>query len=433
MFHRSLRASAHASRQLQLLTALSLCGAMAACGGSGSGSPGSGGSGGAGHGGASGAGQAGTGGSGTGTGGAAAGTGGTAGNVGPTGTAGSSTGGSAGTAGGGRGGANAGGRGGSSAGGRGGAAGAGTAGGTGAYRFPASSTIYQDISGAAVDSESTMIMNALQTSGWGSGLGIDVSFTILTADTSVARRPFVNGGDDPDCDTAPVPLPPGGNVEGNPDYHCADGGDCHLLVYQGTRLYELYAADVTSGGTTGGTFSGSCLVVWDLTRDYWQPAAPPNFSRGDHCNGADAADLPMTALILTPTDVTSGELTHALRFTIPNAHIRRSVYVHPATHIGGPTGGADQLPYGARLRLKSTYDVSQLSSEAARVIARGLQKYGMILSDGGNLYVSATVDVSDVVSTSSLRSIKATDFEMVDGGTRINWSDYQCQRTVVSN
>ncbi len=309
----------------------------------------------------------------------------------------------------------------------------GTGGAQGSYRFPAGSTIYQDVSGAAVDSESTTILQALQTSGWGSGLGIDVSITILTADASVPRRTFVNDGDDPDCDSAPVPLPAGGNIEGNDNYHCADGGDCHLLVYQGTRLYELYQADVTTGGATGGTFSGSCLVVWDLTRDYWQPVASPNFSRGDHCNGADAADLPMTALTLTAADVTSGELTHALRFTIPNAHIRKGVYVHPATHIGGPTGGADQIPYGARLRLKASYDVNQLSSAAARVIARGLQKYGMIMSDGGNLYITATTDVADVVSTGSLRLLKATDFEMVDGGPRINWSDYQCHRTVVSN
>lgn len=66
----------------------------------------------------------------------------------------------------------------------------------------------------------------------GSGLGIDVSFTVLTADASVARRPFTSRGDQPDCDTAPIPLPLGGNIEGNSDYHCADGGDCHLLVYQ---------------------------------------------------------------------------------------------------------------------------------------------------------------------------------------------------------
>jgi serine/threonine-protein kinase len=304
----------------------------------------------------------------------------------------------------------------------------------GPYRFPASSTIYQDISGAAVDAESTAIMGALDASGWGSGLGIDVSFTILTADASVARRTFTSSGDEPDCDTAPIPLPSGGNIEGNPNYHCADGGDCHLLVYQGTRLYELYQADVSTGSATGGTFTGSCEVVWDLTHDYWQPMAPPTFSRGDHCNGADAADIPMAALILTSSDVTSGEITHALRFTMPNSLIQKSVYVHPATHIGGPTGvGPTFLPYGARLRLRGDYDLSKLPSDAARTVARALQKYGMFMADGGNLFVSATVGVENVVATSALRSLKATDFQMVDGGSRYTWSDYRCQRTPVTN
>jgi len=202
----------------------------------------------------------------------------------------------------------------------------------GAGPFPSTSTFYQDISQAPVDSESSTIMAALDKSGW--ALGIDVSFTILTADPSLARTSFQNGGDDPDCDTSPVPLPSGGNIESSTDYTCQDGGDCHLLVYQGQRLYEGYQADFPQGkkGSIG------CLVVWDLTRDYWQPKAPPGFSRGDHCNGADAADLPMAPLILTKNDITSGELKHALRFTIPNGKIRASVYVHPATHIGGPSG-----------------------------------------------------------------------------------------------
>jgi serine/threonine-protein kinase len=229
-----------------------------------------------------------------------------------------------------------------------------------------------------------------------------------------------------------VPLPPGGNVEGWSDYHCADGSDCHLLVYQGTRLYELYQADVTTGLPTTGVFSGSCLVVWDLTHDYWQPAAPPNFSRGDHCNGADAADMPMAPLILTADDVRSGQITHAFRFTIHNQNIQKSVYVHPATHIGGPTGGTDQLPYGSRLRLRGDYPISSLSAQG-QIVAKALQTYGMFLTDGGNLFISATTDVADVMSTGALRGLKATDFEMVDGGTRYNWGDYQCTRTVVSN
>jgi serine/threonine-protein kinase len=345
--------------------------------------------------------------------------------------AGAGSGGQAGKGSGGAGGSG-GGRGGS--GGGAGGTGAGGSAQAGACVFPASSTICQDISGAAVDSQSSAILSALDASGWGSGLGIDVSFTILTADASVARRAFTSTGDEPDCDTAPIPVPAGGNIEGNPDYHCADGGDCHLLVYQGTRLYELYQADITGGLATGGTFKGSCEVVWDLTHDYWQPMSPPTFGRGDHCNGADAADLPMAALVLTSADVTSGQINHAFRFTISNSLMQKGVYVHPATHIGSPSGtGPTFLPYGARLRLRGDYDLTKLPSDAARTVARALQKYGMFLADGGNLFLSAEVGVQNVISTSALRGLKATDFEMVDGGPRYTWSDYQCQRTPVTN
>ena len=55
----------------------------------------------------------------------------------------------------------------------------------------------------------------------------------------------------PDCDLAPVPVPSGGKTEGADNYAC-DGGDCHLIVYQGTRLYELYQADIIGGAATGG-------------------------------------------------------------------------------------------------------------------------------------------------------------------------------------
>jgi len=160
--------------------------------------------------------------------------------------------------------------------------------------------------------------------------------------------------------------------------------------------------------------------------------APPSFSRGDGCNGADAADMPMSPLILTSADVTSGQIKHAFRFTMPNANIRASVYVHPATHIGGPTGGNDQLPYGARLRLRGDVNISGLSA-AGQTVARALQTYGMFLTDGGHLFISAASDVGDVVSTSVLRGFKATDFEMIDGGTRYNWHDQTCTRTVITN
>jgi serine/threonine-protein kinase len=320
-----------------------------------------------------------------------------------------------------------------------GSGGSGTAGQQpGSGKLVDGAIFYQDVHGAALDAESSTLISALQSMGWGDAghrttLGIDFSFEINQADTSVARRAFTQPADAlPDCDTAPVPLVPGGKTEGAGDYACS-GGDCHLLVYQGTRLYELYQADVTGGQATGGTFTGTCLVVWDLTKDYWKPAAPPNFSRGDHCNGADAGDMPIAPLLLTADEISAGEIPHALRFTISNNRIRAGVYVHPATHIGGPSGGSNTLPYGSRLRLRSDYPLASLPNDAARTVARALQTYGMFLADGGNIYISATTGAADAIGGSALTALTPSDFEMIEGGDRIPWSGYQCTRTPISD
>jgi serine/threonine-protein kinase len=337
-----------------------------------------------------------------------------------------------------RAGAGAGGVGGSSAAGS-GAAGSGAAGQQpGSGKLVDGAVFYQDIHAAALDSESATLIAALQKIGWGdagrrTALGIDFSFEINQADPSVARRPFTQPSDAlPDCDTAPVPLPPGGKTEGASDYACS-GGDCHLLVYQGTRLYELYQSDVTGGQATGGTFTGTCLVIWDLTRDYWKPAAPPNFSRGDHCNGADAGDMPIAPLLLTADEIKAGEVRHAVRFTISNNRIRAGVYLHPATHIGGPSGGSDMLPYGSRLRLRADYPLASLPNDAARTVARALQTYGMYLADGGNIFISATTGAADAISGSALSALMPSDFEMLEGGDRIPWSGFDCTRTPISD
>jgi serine/threonine-protein kinase len=323
-----------------------------------------------------------------------------------------------------------------------GAAGAGTAGAgtgqTGMVPFPSDSPFYQDISKASVDGQSTLILSALNKIGWGDApnrtdLGIDFSFNINLADATVARRAFIQTPSfySPDCDTAPVPLPAGGRGEGVNNYTCI-GGDCHLFVYQGTRLYELYQSNITGGLAAGGVFNATCLVVWDLTRNYWLPASPPNFSRGEGCTGADAADLPMAPLVLTKQDLVSGNVKHALRFTIDNNRIAAMVYVHPATHLGGPTGGPDTLPYGARLRLRADYPLASLPNDNARIVAKGLQTYGMYLADGGNIYISATTDASDLINNAILSKLTPSDFEMIDGGTRIDATTQDCKHVPIT-
>ncbi|HEY2743114.1 MAG TPA: hypothetical protein VGL86_00765 [Polyangia bacterium] len=169
-------------------------------------------------------------------------------------------------------------------------------------------------------------------------------------------------------------------------------------------------------------------------QDYWANPATvgATFSRGDGCNGADAADLPMATLILKTSEIQAGVVNHAMRFTIPNDRIRADVYLHPSTHLGGPTGGATTLPYGARIRLKSSFDESTLPSDAARTVAAALKKYGMFVADGGNPYISATDDIASVLAPTAIGSMQPSDFEMVDGGTRINFHQQDCTRTPIT-
>jgi len=308
----------------------------------------------------------------------------------------------------------------------------GSDGGSSSTDFPSSAIFYQDISNAPVDSNWNTIYQDALASGWGNNFQLDPSFNVNYADSSVTpRQPTQDPGAEPDCDDAPVPVPPGGKIEGENDYECTSGGDCHMLIYQGSRLYELYQGSITGGQSTGGTFTSSCEVVWDLTKDYWQPGTP--YSRGDGCNGADAADMPIAPLLLKKDEIAAHQIDHAMRFTIANSKIDNTYYVHPATHLGGSGTPNQTIPYGARFRLKASFDVSTLTTPEAQAVAVALQKYGMFMDDGGNFFVSATTDITDVIDTHALATLQPSDFEMVDGGTRINFHQQNCTRTPVTN
>jgi serine/threonine-protein kinase len=137
--------------------------------------------------------------------------------------------------------------------------------------------------------------------------------------------------------------------------------------------------------------------------------------------------------------VTSGEIKHAIRFILPNSRIRKGQYMHPATHSGAGSGTplTDMIPYGARLRLKASFDVNTLPNPAARVIARAMQRYGMFLSDGGNIALTARSDTfttakwAGLLGSRDLSALKVTDFDMVQGGPRIPLT-FDCQRTPIT-
>jgi len=287
----------------------------------------------------------------------------------------------------------------------------------------------QDVSAAPPDPQSgAIIANLAAAGGFGNGrFQIDFSMNVLTADASAPFQSFHPTGDffTPDCDLAPVPVPSGGALEGESGYGCAGGGDCHLLVlHQPTdALYEMWRADIT-----GGVFNGGCLAIWDMSRIY-----PPS-GRGEQCTSADAAGPPIVPLLFTADELQAGAINHAVRFILPNPRMQAGVYVRPVTHAGAPSGQG-MPPYGARLRLRGDYPLASLPGEGARVIARALQRYGMILADGGNIALTAANDRFTAAKWSavlpggstSLAAIRVTDFVMIDGGNRIPLT-YDCVR-----
>lgn len=332
---------------------------------------------------------------------------------------------------------------GTAAGGTGGTGTAGSAnGGAGSATAPTGTLFTQpnawtkDVSALPPSAESSAIIGWLanQGGGWATGtLKIDFSIEVLTSDASTPVQPFTPTDDfyDPDCDHVPFPVPQGGALEGQPGYACVDDGDCHLIVVDpaASRLYEMWRANIDGSG-----FSGGCAAVWDLTRAY------PASGRGEGCTSADAGGFPIAAMLFSADEVFAGEIPHALRFILRNQQIRDNVYVHPATHSTFPTsGGPNAPPYGVRFRLRQDFPLATLPTEGARVVAKALQKYGMLLADGGNITLTAQSDRftthkwSEVgVSQGSLGAIKVTDFEVVDMGAPITWSG-DCTRNPLAD
>src|SRR4051812_30975486 len=92
----------------------------------------------------------------------------------------------------------------------------------------------RDVSLATKSAHSDSMIDALAAAGgFGGGhIQIDFSIDVLTASSGTPMRSFTPTSDfySPDCDHVSMPVPVGGDVEGESGYACTTDGDCHLLV-----------------------------------------------------------------------------------------------------------------------------------------------------------------------------------------------------------
>ena len=161
--------------------------------------------------------------------------------------------------------------------------------------------------------------------------------------------------------------------------------------------------------------------VWELlsVRSWfgrWEADAGARYSTAsnDYPHGwTIAAGLPLLPGTVTYDEVARGSVEHVTLGTVERSALGR--WVWPARTTDGRSSSAPPVPQGAWLRLRDDADLSGLGPQA-RVIAEGLHRYGMILSDTGPGFTvrgapDARWDEDDIAS---LGRLSAADFEVVD-------------------
>src|SRR5512143_2345991 len=146
-----------------------------------------------------------------------------------------------------------------------------------------------------------------------------------------------------------------------------------MLARDSCRRDEFYAAR-----KGGGRWHAGSGATWTLRSNALRPAG---------WTSADAAGLPILPGLVLYSEVRSGAIHHALRFTAPDT----CGYIYPARHLTAPTC-SNLPPMGLRVRLKASVDISGFGPHA-QVVLKALKKYGMILADNGSpWYVSGQPD-----------------------------------------
>ncbi len=232
--------------------------------------------------------------------------------------------------------------------------------------FPANNPWNQRVDRLPVAANSTAIVDSIGADtglhpDFGSGLwdGAPIGIPITLVKAGVPKvRPSFDYADE--SDKGPYPIPAGVKIEG--------GGDRHALIVDSSTciLYELYALQHSGPGWHAG--SGA---IWSLRSNKVRPAG---------WTSADAAGLPILPGLVRWSDVASGRIDHALRFTVERT---RRAFVYPARHFASDLTDPNLPPMGLRLRLRADYPIAGFPRQA-RIVLQALKTYGMIVADNGS-------------------------------------------------
>ncbi len=203
--------------------------------------------------------------------------------------------------------------------------------------------------------------------------------------------------------TIAVPIP----VEAAP----ANGTDGNIVLWDPDTGDEwgFWKAVQTSSHT------------WQAKNGYhyntnWSAVPPSGFqSRG--------AGVPYFAGLVRPWEIKEGRISHAIAFGVnyPNKYL-----IFPATKSDGKTLLPYYLPMGARLQLDPSLSEKDFEiwglDRAGKIIAKAMQKYGMILVSGSGhpkIYTEydKTANWKDEIDKNTVRNIPYSAFHVLDRKT----------------
>lgn len=201
----------------------------------------------------------------------------------------------------------------------------------------------------------------------------------------------------------PFPLQP--KVEGGISSNKAVYNDHHILAVD-TDTCTLWESYLSYARADGGWDIYSS-AAFDLRSNALRPAG---------WTSSDAAGFPVFPLLLRAEEASTGEIQHALRFTIQSNKIRTS-YTWPARHLTrNGDASAAKPPMGQLFRLRADYPVPDSYTAQSKAILNALKRYGMYIADGGSdMYI--TGDPSRLwqdATISQVQTVPHTAFEAVD-------------------
>ena len=167
-----------------------------------------------------------------------------------------------------------------------------------------------------------------------------------------------------------VPTPPGMLV--------SQGTDNEVAIYQPSTdtYWDFWRAEQDADGNWSACWGGKI----------------ENYSRnpGIFTNplGAVATGLPLGAFLIRISELRRGRIDHAIN--ILTVRVRANCVSWPANRNDGNTEGVDFPCEGQRFRLDPAFDIRTLHSPGARIVARAMQEYGLIMTDkAGSLATQA--------------------------------------------